>query len=177
VMYYDQPIRWTYYEGGICDIRCAITADGYWGNGSILGGTTDGTVRQLHYGTTDGGSSISSYWISRWHDMGNAATRSRALMVALLVGDDGATSVGVSTAWDYTASAWVESTGVSKMFGNPGVYFDSAKFDVDVFDATAAGVRVYEMPASGHFMRVRILGTAPWTVDGWAILADEKGRA
>lgn len=178
VMYYDSPARWSYYEGPICDIRSAIRADGSWGTGGIIGGTPDGTIQHLHYGSTDLEEEIDSYWIGRWQDLGDAATRSRVLDMAMLVGSDGAINASIATAWDYTHgdSKWVESTGTSRMYGDPGAYFDSARFDVDAFDSTATGVRVYEMPASGHFFRFRVKGDAPWTVDGWALLASEKGR-
>lgn len=187
VMYYDEPRRFTLYQGPLCSARCIVKASGAFGTDATLAGRVDGTIALQHAGHEDAatysqgewsGDPVTAYWIGTWQDFDDITTRKRALELQLLMADAGAENADAFIAWDYAAQsdAWGDIDDMARVYGEPGAYWGSAVWGTDVWGATASGVRIYDVVGSGHALRLKFEGSSPWAFDGWALLLSQKGR-
>lgn len=187
VMFYDQPVRWSTYNGSFCDQRAVTRVDGFFGSDRFLAANGSGGVEELFFGSQDSaeldgqdwvGSDYVARWVSKWLDLGDGDMRARTLQFTAILGEEGGRDLVVYTSWDFADSSgdWRASTGVARMRGNPGAYWGFARWGQAKWGETASGVRVYEADGSGHHMKFMVEGGAPWSLDGWSLNASSKGR-
>lgn len=178
VYYYDQPPRWTVFDGDYAKMNAAVVA--YLGSGAepkVFAGNQSGEVVELNSGHTDGGADIAMTRDTPWIDAGNIGAQDRLLALDVAVGSAGAADLALSVANDLVES-YTALGSIIRAIGTPTVGWDYARWDIDAWDVSGQALWRYEGIGVGNLFKIRMActGALPLTLLGWRPLVIRKGQ-
>lgn len=178
VYYYDQPPRWTVFDGAYAQMNAAVVA--YLASGAeplIFGGNQSGAVVQLNSGSDDGGTAITMTRDTPWLDAGDIGAQDRLLALDIAIGSSGAADLQLSVANDLVET-FTELGSVIRAIGTPTVGWDYARWDIDCWDVGGQALWRYEGIGVGNLFKLRFSCTSalPLAILGWRPLVIRKGR-
>ena len=178
VYYYDQPPRWSVFDGDYTRMNAVVVA--YLGSGAepkVFAGNQTGSVVELNSGHTDGGTAITMTRDTPWIDAGDIGAQDRLLALDLAVGAAGASELAVSVANDLVES-FTALGSIIRAIGTPTVGWDYARWDIDCWDTAGQALWRYEGIGVGNLFKLRLSCTSALALSllGWRPLVIRKGK-
>jgi hypothetical protein len=178
VFYYDIKPRWTRWTGVMCECVAAINANvNSASKAQIYIMLNDGSLGVMGGAITDAGEAISSFYTTKWFDIGGSELRKRILWMDLFAADSDSDILGISLAWDF-AEDWNPVTEKLGSLGEnvPGAW-DTATWDTATWDTNTATIKRYQVEGTGYLMKLKISDDSvnSFRVDGWKPEIRRKG--
>lgn len=183
--YYDEPKRWSVWEGAYTCKNCVLEAPGHEAPGDLIyGGGSDGYIHTMNTGTYDGqttdgsglptGTTIEAYYVTNW--IGSSDLRMRPRWIDVIVGNLGAEDMQIYAGWEYT-SGWSELGRVIKTLGEPSAYWGHAIWGTAVWGETAEAVKRWSIDGTGFYLRLKFVSIEelPFQLYGWKPALEQLG--
>jgi hypothetical protein len=178
VVYYDQPRRWTVFDGAYAEMNAVVVARKAAGaQPRIFAGSQVGTVEEMNVGSSDGGAEIVMSYFTKWLDAGDIGEQERFLGLDLAVGSSGASDLEIGIAHDLVET-YQAIDAVIRNMGSSTVGWDFARWDIDCWDATGQALRRYDGIGQGNLFKLRFTCSSitPLQLLGWRPIVIRKGR-